>query len=137
MKKTNSQREVEETEKPSYENASELFNELFTQSIIIDMPYDLFWHGEPSLYYNYLDAYEQKLEDKEKAFVHKENWKAWLQGLYIDHALACNQLFKKQQEEIKDSDELTKVEEQQAIAQFMAFGQLVGAMNNKRKENGN
>ena len=42
-----------------------------------------------------------------------------------------------EQEEIKDSDELTKVEEQQAIAQFMAFGQLVEAMNNKRKENGN
>lgn len=118
------------------------------------MPYDLFWHGEPSLYYNYLDAYEQKLEDKEKAFVHKENWKAWLQGLYIDYALACNPpLAKKQpyfkeplkfddkeveeQEEVKDSDEMTKAEEQQAIAQFMAFGQLVEAMNNKRKENGN
>ena len=48
-----------------------------------------------------------------------------------------NKLSEEEQEEIKDSDELTKVEEQQAIAQFMAFGQLVEAMNNKRKENGN
>lgn len=117
------------------------------------MPYNLFWYGEPSLYYNYLDAYEQKLENEEKSFVHKENWKAWLQGLYIDYALAYNLPFSKKQpylkeplkfddkederqEEVKDSDEMTKAEEQQAIAQFMAFGQLVEAMNSKRKENG-
>ncbi len=116
------------------------------------MPYELFWHGDPSLYYNYLDAYEQKMEDKDKAFVHKENFKAWLQGLYVDYALSCNPplgrktqylqkpLEFKDEEETKEantSEELTSIEEQQAIAQFMAFGQLVEVMNNKRKENGN
>lgn len=118
------------------------------------MPYDLFWHGEPSLYFNYLDAYNKQRDDENEAFVHKENFKAWLQGYYVDCALACNHPFAKKKEpylkepipmkdekkeakkEVERESGLTEKEEKEAIAQFMAFGQLVEVMNNKRKENG-
>ena len=33
---------------------------MFTQALIIEMPYDLFWYGETDLFYNYLDAYVKK-----------------------------------------------------------------------------
>lgn len=115
------------------------------------MPYDVFWHGEPSLYSNYLEAYEKKQKDEDKAFAHRENFKAWLNGFYMDIALSCNHPLAKQkkpyiEEPIKigeekdevheDTEELTKQEEQAAIAQFMAFGQFAEAFNKKRKENG-
>ena len=115
------------------------------------MPYDLFWYGEPSLYYNYLDAYEQKQDNEDKAFAHRENFKAWLHGFYIDIALSCHPVFgkphkyisepvklntEKEKEEEVTEEELTKKEEAAAVAQFMAFGQFAEAFNKKRKENG-
>lgn len=103
------------------------------------------------MYSNYLEAYIQKQENEDKAFVHRENFKAWLQGFYVDIALSCNHPFatrkrpylkkpiaidNKKEELHEDTKELTKQEEQIAIAQFMAFGQFAEAFNKKRKENG-
>lgn len=120
------------------------------------MSYELFWHGEPSLYSIYLDAYNRKQKQDYEEFINRENFKAWLHGRYIDIALACNNPFAKSKKdyisqpiefklkddptgnEITDSDsskELSKKEEEQAIAQFMAFGQVVSAFNKKRKKN--
>ena len=113
------------------------------------MPYDLFWHGKPSLYYNYLEAYEQSKKNEAESFIEKENFKAWLQGFYVDYALACNHPFAKEKgkylqkpveitkkEKSKENisqNELTNEEEQRAIAEFMAFGQLAEAINKKNK----
>lgn len=126
--------------------------EQFTQSLKMDMPYDVFWHGDPMLYYNYLEAYEQRQKAKNEIFINQENFKAWLQGMYIDYALACNHplakqkkpyldkpielkkpdIEKEEKEEIKESG-LTEKQEQAAIAQFMAFGKLADAFNAQNK----
>lgn len=123
----------------------------FTQSLVIGMPYDIFWHGDPAFYYNYLDAFEQVKKAEQEAFIDKENFKAWLQGVYIDYALAVNHPLAKQKkpylekplelnkkkeepkkEEINESG-LTDSQEQAAIAQFMAFGKFADAFNAQRK----
>ena len=110
----------------------------------MDMPYDVFWHGDPMLYYNYLEAYEQRQKAKNEIFINQENFKAWLQGMYIDYALACNHPLAKQKKpyldkpielkkpDIKESG-LTEKQAQAAIAQFMAFGKLADAFNAQNK----
>lgn len=117
------------------------------------MPYDLFWHGNPILYSHYKEAYEKKQENEDKAFIHRENFKAWIQGFYVDIALSCHPFGskphkyisepieidtdKKEKVEETTNEELSKKEEATAMAQFMAFGQFAEAFNKKRKENGN
>lgn len=114
------------------------------------MPYELFWHGKPSLYYNYLDAYNKKQKEENEMFINRENFKSWLQGYYVDVALKCNHpLAKKNPEYLKEPVSLDNkeessvnkeksqdVEKSKAIAQFMAFGRYAEAFNKNFKENG-
>lgn len=111
------------------------------------MPYELFWYGEPSLYYNYLDAHNQKLKEQYEASINQANFAAWLTGLYTCRAIEVNNPYAKEKREYpsepiklseKESNEedLAKRQEQAAIAQFMAFGQVAELINKKRKENG-
>lgn len=111
------------------------------------MPYELFWHGEPSLYYNYLDAHNQKLKEQYEASINQANFAAWLAGIYTCRAIEVHNPYVKEKREYpsepiklseKESNEedLAKRQEQAAIAQFMAFGELAKAFNKNRKENG-
>lgn len=63
---------------------------MLTQAIMIGMTPKQFWHDEPSLFFNYLDAYERKNKEKYEAEINKMNVYAWLQGIYTCAALRAN-----------------------------------------------
>ena len=115
---------------------------MFTQSVVMGMPYDLFWHGDPSIFFNYLDAYERNVKEEYQ----KIDFTAWLHGFYIDYALKINHPFakkaKKYLEKPIQSDKSTstlsrnltdeekeKFEEELAIAQFKQFGKYANMYN--------
>lgn len=111
------------------------------------MPYELFWHGEPSLYYNYLDAYNQKLKNEYEASINQSNFMAWIMGIYTSRAIEIHNPYIKDKREYphepiklnqkeNNKEDSIKKQEQEAIAQFMAFGELAKAFNKNRKENG-
>lgn len=56
---------------------------MLEQAIIIDMPVDLFWEGEPSIYDLYINAYTKKLT----AHYDEINTMAWLNGIYVQRAM--------------------------------------------------
>ena len=111
------------------------------------MPYDLFWHGDPMFYYLYLDAYNKKIKDENEIFINQENYKAWLQGIYVKKAIECNNPLIKtkveypekplsfdSKEENKSEDKDKKIAED--TAKFLAFEKYVEAFNKNFKENG-
>lgn len=111
------------------------------------MPYELFWHGKPSLYYNYLDAYNQKLKEQYEASINQANFVSWLTGFYTCRAIEVHNPYVKKKHEYpsepiklsekqSNEEDSTKQQEQLAIAQFMAFGELAKVFNKNRKENG-
>lgn len=63
---------------------------MLTQAIMIGMTPEQFWHDEPSLFFNYLEAYERKNKDRYEAEMQKMNVYAWLQGIYTCAALRAN-----------------------------------------------
>lgn len=115
---------------------------MFTQSLITGMPYDLFWHGDPSLFFNYLDAYERRIKEEYQ----KIDFTAWLHGFYIDYAFKVNHPFAKKAKKYLDKpiqaenkhsvsyqhltdEEKEKFEEELAIAQFKQFGKYANMYN--------
>lgn len=47
-----------------------------------------FWYEEPYLLVSYLKAHEMKLKEEANEWKIKTNFKAWLEGLYIQNAIA-------------------------------------------------
>ena len=114
---------------------------MLTQAIKIGMsPYE-FWHCDSSLYYNYLDAYE----DKQKQEMNQLDFLAWKQGLYVLRAIAVNNPLVKDSEPypnepdfIKENnkkkntvseEERLEFEQQIALAQFEQFGRYAELYN--------
>lgn len=58
---------------------------MMEQAIIMGMPIDLFWNGDPTYYWRYCEAYKQKEERRSKEM----NSFAWLQGSYIQRAIVA------------------------------------------------
>lgn len=62
---------------------TELFDTMMEQAILMNMPIDLFWYGEPRFYWVYARAHTERL----KKDIKDKNEFAWLQGLYIAKAI--------------------------------------------------
>lgn len=120
---------------------------MFTQALIIEMPYDLFWYGETDLFYNYLDAYVKKQKTSYEEEIEKMNFQSWLAGFYIDYALACNPAMGKKRKYLskpidlsnkKEKKELTPEQEQaKMMASFNQFKSYVDLYNKQYFNNGN
>lgn len=119
---------------------------MLTQAIIIGMSPEQFWDDDPSLFFNYLDAFEQKRETEMKIELEKINFTAWLNGVYIDYALAVNNPLAKRkgkylekpynfnniETEVKTEEaeeERKKQEEAIALKQFYQFGRYAKMYN--------
>jgi hypothetical protein len=60
-------------------NAYNYFLEyLFPDAILYGMSYDEFWNKDPQLFFSYRFSYMEKLKETE----YKENYIAWLNGVY-------------------------------------------------------
>lgn len=118
---------------------------MLTQALMIGMtPYE-FWHETPSLFYNYLDAYECKKQWEQESEFNKMNFNAWLNGLYILKARIASPPLGKgsaypdkpiefNTNEQKKVDNMTEEERRNyeieiAKAQFEAFGKYANAYN--------
>lgn len=120
---------------------------MFTQALIIEMPYDLFWYGETDIFYSYLDAYVKKQKNKYEEQVEMINFQCWLAGFYIDYALACNPAMGKKQKYLEkpvdikgkeEKKELTPEEkEAQMMLSFNQFKAYVDLYNKQYFNNGN
>ena len=47
-----------------------------------------FWYDDPYLLFSYAKAYEIKLKDDVEEWKIKTNFKAWLEGIYIQNAIS-------------------------------------------------
>jgi len=54
------------------------------------MPLQEFWNDDPDLLWTYRNLYIQKMEQDIKLQKEIINYQAWLQGLYIQRAIASN-----------------------------------------------
>lgn len=54
------------------------------------MPLQEFWYDDPDLLWVYRNLYIQKMEQDIKLQQEMINYQAWLQGLYIQRAIASN-----------------------------------------------
>lgn len=114
---------------------------MLTEAIIVGMSPHAFWHDDPKLFFNYIEAYRREQERKYKAEKYHMNFTAWLHGLYIDRALKVNPAMGKSKQYLTEpiklsEDEETKVtekapiseeekqefEKQLAVTQFKQFG---------------
>ena len=122
---------------------------MLTEAIIVGMTPEQFWDEDPSLYFNYIDAYNKIKTNEAEADVEKINFTAWLTGLYVDYALKINHplankagdylkepiaMGDKKVEEVKHDnkyteEELEKFEEQKMLRQFEQFGKYATAYN--------
>ena len=66
---------------PSTKSYTEIFNEAFPYYLSIGMSYELYWYGEPNLVKAYREAAEMQND--------RMNYEAWLQGLYVYHAVGA------------------------------------------------
>lgn len=76
------------------------------------MPYELFWHGPLSAFFQYRAAY--LIKEKEKT--EEQNRVAWLNGVYISQAVASvlSEKSKYPDEPIKQKRRLTPEEQEKA-----------------------
>ncbi len=54
------------------------------------MPLQEFWNDDPDLLWTYRNSYMQKMEQDIKLQQEIINYQSWLQGLYIQKAIASN-----------------------------------------------
>lgn len=118
---------------------------MLTQAIVIGMSPYQFWHEEPKLFFNYLEAYDRKKTEEYEIELQKINHQAWLHGWYIDYALKVNPAFgksgkyidkpielksnKENKEDNMTEEEKEQFQEKMAIAQFEQFGKYVKLYN--------
>lgn len=107
------------------------------------MPPDEFWHGKPSRFLSYVEAYRLRLEREEKMKAGTSDYQAWLIGAYVHTAVGVilSNSFgkgKKQKylaEPISYTQRKNKTkkakedEERQLKEQFLAFKHLTDVMN--------
>ena len=110
------------------------------------MSYDLFWNGEPRLFYDYLEVYEEDLKQKFEIEKEKDNYNAWLLGCYIYHALIRVPSMGKPKDylkkpfEFKEKEDSPKTKEKE-ISELELFDMRFGGFvemfnkNNFNKEN--
>lgn len=66
---------------PSTKSYTETFNEAFPYYLSIGMSYELYWYGEPNLVKAYREADELRVD--------RMNHEAWIQGMYVYHAVGA------------------------------------------------
>lgn len=81
---------------------------MLTQALIIGMTPEQFWDESPSLFFNYLHAYERRKKSEYEAEIEKMNLNAWLEGTYMCAALRANPVLGKRKEYPKKPIELNK-----------------------------
>lgn len=117
---------------PTYTSLEEYFDELFAYSLSLGMSYKQFWEDDPFLLNSYVKAEEIKQA--------KRNNELWLQGLYVDIALATelSNLFSKsgRKKYISQPIAITKKEqerlEQEKVNKFKS--QLLARVKGGKKD---
>lgn len=117
---------------------------MLTQALIIGMTPDQFWNETPSLFFNYLDAYERKQKETYEAEQQKINLAAWLHGIYVYRALRAAPVFGKgskypekpigmklteNNDSVSDQDKEEEMTLKIATAQMMEFEQYARLYN--------
>ncbi len=64
------------------------WNELLPKALYVGLSINEFWYEDPYLLEVYSKSYEMKLKDSAEQWKIKTNFKAWLQGVYIQNAVA-------------------------------------------------
>lgn len=90
---------------------------MLTQALMIGMTPEQFWHEEPSLFFNYLDAYKRRNKDKYEAEMNQMNINAWLQGVYICAALKANPVLGKGKPYPEKPIELNKPKREESLSE--------------------
>lgn len=82
-----SERAEQERElKQSYSTYRQIIHELWLpKALLIGVDYLLFWQLNPKK----LEAFIKAYEEEQKNYIEKTNFSAWLNGLYISHAVAA------------------------------------------------
>ncbi len=109
------------------------------------MPPDVFWNGDPSWFYSYVEATARKWKREEEYRAHNIDYQSWLTGLYCyeGFSVVVSNSFKKgakakypkepisvkQYKKDRVSDEEAKVK--QLESQFLGFKALAEAMNRR------
>ena len=91
------------------------------------VPYELFWHLNPRKLKPFEKAYEMEMESRQSA----TNLKAWLDGLYIQNAVAS--VFSKSAKYPKKPFELFGGRKKTAQEEGMEFERYVQQFNAMRK----
>lgn len=121
---------------------------MFPEAIIMGMPPEDFWDGEPWLFYSYMEAYKKRLEREEDMKSKMVDYQSWLTGLYVNQAVGVviqNAFSKgKKSKYIKEPISFThtrekveqkkKDEEAEVRRQFEAFRRLTDTMNGGLKK---
>ncbi len=100
-----------------------MLNELFKTALVVGMQPEDYWNGDPEWLWAYVEVYNNKIHNEQKS----KNMYEWLQGVYIQKAIAscidsknCKypneplDIFPKTEEEIEEEKDkkLYKVKEQ-------------------------
>lgn len=117
---------------------------MLTQALMIGMTPEQFWDESPSLFFNYLHAYERRKKNEYEAEIEKMNLNAWLEGMYMCSALRANPVMGKGKPypekpiELKKSDTHPETESAEkkaeerkkvAMAQMIQFEQYAKLYN--------
>jgi len=71
-----------------YDNATDLFDsKLFPEAILLNMPSDEFWNGEPKWLLSYIESCRLKQEREEKTQSSLIDYQSWLTGLYVHQSV--------------------------------------------------
>ncbi len=126
-----------------YETAKELFtNRLFPEAIVLGMPSDEFWNGNPDWFLSYIEAYKirQERESEEKSSL--IDYQSWLTGLYVYQGVQValansfskrkNAKYVKEPISFKEKKKATMSDEQRIENEYLQFKMLTDAMNNNK-----
>lgn len=100
------------------------------------MPLQEFWNDDPDLLWTYRDLYTKKMEQDIKLQQEMINYQSWLQGLYIQRAIASN--FSKQVRYFEkpidfNAKPKTKQEIAQKIKERTKQGQMILQQRSEKK----
>lgn len=112
------------------------------------MPSEEFWHGKPSRFHSYVEAYRLRLEREEKIQSSLIDYQSWLTGLYVHNALGVvlgNAFSKGKKSKYvaepisftqrkQNTRKAQEEQEKELERQFLAFKQLTDAMNGGLKK---
>jgi hypothetical protein len=134
---------------PEFRTATEVFERrLFPEAIVMGMPSDEFWHGDPRRFLSYVEAYKTRLTREEEMKSRMVDYQSWLTGLYVYNAVGVvmqNAFSKgKKSKYLKEPISFTHTreevekrrqdEDEQLRSVFEGFRRLTDTMNNGLKK---